>query len=251
VPLLRPGLCSVTLRALPVEQVVPVAARAGLEAIEWGADVHAPPDDAAAVATVIRCTAEAGLAVASYGSYLRLCGDEERHAGVVTAAVALGAARIRVWAGERGSAAASAQERHVVVRGARALAARAADAGLTVGFEFHGGTLTDTVASTLRLLEEVDHPAVGTYWQPPQGVPDDEAVEGLRRVAPHVVAVHAFSWWPRAQRHPLTARQELWTRVVAELTTRGVPTDVLLEFVPADDPAGVARDAAALRRLLA
>ena len=40
--MIRPGLCSVTLRGMPPDAVIGVAAEAGLEAIEWGADVHVP-----------------------------------------------------------------------------------------------------------------------------------------------------------------------------------------------------------------
>lgn len=243
----RPGLCSVTLRALPAARVAEVAVAAGLATVEWGADVHAPATDPAAVAEARRRTEAAGLAVASYGSYLRLVGDEERHPAVVAAAVALGAPRIRVWAGERGSAAATPDDRAAVVRGARALAARAADAGITVGFEFHGGTLTDTAESALRLLEEVGRPDVGTYWQPPQDVPDEPALAGLALLEPYVLAVHAFSWWPGDRRLPLSARAGLWSAVVDLLARRGRPADVMLEFVEDDDPEAVVRDARTLR----
>src|SRR5690625_849857 len=42
-PMLRPGICSVTYRDLPPEEIVPLAAEAGLECIEWGGDVHVAP----------------------------------------------------------------------------------------------------------------------------------------------------------------------------------------------------------------
>lgn len=244
---LRLGLCSVTLRTAPADRVAEVAAAGGLAAIEWGADVHAPPGDHAALGNVRRCTEAAGLAVASYGSYLRLAGDADRYAAVLDAAVAIGAPRIRVWAGELGSRQATADDRHAVVRSARELAVRAADAGVTIGFEFHGGTLTDTAESALRLLEEVDRPDVGTYWQPPQSMPADDALAGLDLLEPHVVGVHVFSWWPGDHRLALDARAELWTQVLARLSRRTVTTDLLLEFVPADEPAAVIRDAGVLR----
>ena len=37
------GVCSVTFRALSVEEVAQLAASAGVQAIEWGGDVHVPP----------------------------------------------------------------------------------------------------------------------------------------------------------------------------------------------------------------
>ena len=48
----EPGLVSVTFRQLAPEALIDLAARAGLAAIEWGADIHVPPgDDANAVRT--------------------------------------------------------------------------------------------------------------------------------------------------------------------------------------------------------
>jgi hypothetical protein len=49
----RTGTCSVTLRALPVAEVVSVGATAGLTSIEWGADIQAAD-----------CTANAGVELA-------------------------------------------------------------------------------------------------------------------------------------------------------------------------------------------
>ena len=49
----------------------------------------------------------------------------------------------------------------------------ASSAGLTIAYEFHGGTLTDTNDSAVRLLEEVAHDAVLCYWQPPTGTSEE------------------------------------------------------------------------------
>jgi hypothetical protein len=234
---MRPGLCSVTLRALSVEEVAAAAVTAGLEAIEWGADVHVPPGDIAA-AERARAT---GLAVASYGSYFRAGDPLSGFDAVLTSARALGAPRIRIWAGRVGSAGASAAQRAAVAEGVRAAAELAGD--IEVALEFHGGTLTDEPASAAALLEAAGR--ARTYWQPPQGAPDDVALAGLRAVAPWLAAVHVFSWWPGAERHPLAARAALWREVLA----LAGDVDALLEFVPGDDPAVLAREAATLREL--
>ncbi len=246
--MLRPGMCSVTLRQLDVGQVLDVAAAAGLACVEWGADRHVPPGDPRAAAEVRRRGLDLGIAVASYGSYFRAGSDDvDGFAAVLAAAVALGAPRVRIWAGTTGSGDATAEQRRAVVTGARAAATRAADAGVQVAFEFHGGTLTDTVASTVALLDEV--PGAGTYWQPPVGMPHELALAGLAAVLDRVAAVHVFSWWPRQERLPLPARETLWRGAFDLL--RGRDLDCLLEFVPGDDPAAVAAEAAALHRLAA
>jgi hypothetical protein len=246
---IRPGICSITLRAEPIAEVVRIAAQAGLEGIEWGGDVHVPPSDAAAADLARGLTVDAGLAVASYGSYYRAGDDVDDAAAVVQAAARLGAPRIRIWAGRVGSAEATSDERAAVVAGARAIARRAADAGIDVGFEFHRRTLTDTVESTLRLLDEVDQ-QVTSYWQPPVGKSDDEALDGLGRVLPWLSTVHVFSWSDTGERLTLAEREGLWRRAFAAVASTGRKHDALLEFVPGDDPAAVAVEAAALREFL-
>ncbi|OPC77244.1 sugar phosphate isomerase [Embleya scabrispora] len=244
---IRPGLCSVTFRRLPAAEVARLAVDAGLEVIEWGADVHAPAGEPGAVRAVREVSARHGLVCCSYGSYFRATPAElAGFPAVARAAVLLGAPRIRVWAGATGSREALPEERRTTVRGLREAARIAADHGLELATEFHGNTLTDTVASTLRLLDEVDADNVRTYWQPPQNTPDEEALAGLVALGERVTAVHVFSWWPGNNRLPLADRRDLWVAALGLQAGRGV--EALLEFVPGDDPAVLAREARTLRR---
>ncbi|MGC4030327.1 MAG: hypothetical protein QM754_01080 [Tepidisphaeraceae bacterium] len=97
---LRTGLVSVTFRQRSVAQIISDVAKAGLQAIEWGGDVHVPPGDLPHAAEVRRQTAEAGLAVSSYGSYYNATKDPADLAGRVLATAAeLGAPTVRMWAG--------------------------------------------------------------------------------------------------------------------------------------------------------
>ncbi|MGP9539216.1 sugar phosphate isomerase/epimerase family protein [Brachybacterium sp. AOP43-C2-M15] len=253
--MIRPGLCSVTFRDLDVGSVVEHATAAGLECIEWAGDAHVPPGDTAAAEHARTTTEHAGLAVASYGSYLRFEGTSAEHRaeadGVLAAARALGAPRVRVWAGSTGSAEATAEDRARVVHRLQDFADRAAADGIDVGLEFHGRTLTDEIGSTLRLLDEIDRENVLSYWQPHQGMPADDALETLREVLPRASTIHVFSWWPLAERLPLSERGDLWEGAFALLAAEGSDRDALLEFVPGDDPSLLRRDADSLRALIA
>ncbi len=247
---IRPGLCSVTFRALEPEQIVAVAASAGLEVIEWGGDVHVPPGDVARAARVATATVDAGLAVCSYGSYFR-AGAGEDLTPILDSAEALGADRIRIWAGNAGSADAEEAEWSGTVARLRAAASEASERGIDLALEFHSGTLADTAPSTLRLIDEVGHPALSTYWQPTVGASDDAALDEYAAIERHVTAVHVFSWWPTTERLPLDARGDLWRRLfVAAGASDRPPRDALLEFVPDDDPELLATEAASLRRHL-
>ncbi|MEU3460411.1 TIM barrel protein [Streptomyces sp. NPDC006733] len=243
----RLGLCSVTFRRLPAAEVARRAAAAGLEVIEWGADVHAPAAEPRTVRAVREVSDRHGLACCSYGSYFRATPAElAAFPAVARAAVLLGAPRVRVWAGSTGSASTSPEQRQATVHCLREAARIAADHGLELAPEFHGNTLTDTVASTIQLLDEVGADNVCTYWQPPLDIPAEQALAGLVQLGDRVTAVHVFSWWPGNQRLPLADRGYLWATALSLLAGRGV--EALLEFVPGDDPAVLTREVGTLRR---
>ncbi|UXM91272.1 sugar phosphate isomerase/epimerase family protein [Paenarthrobacter sp. JL.01a] len=243
---LTPGICSVTLRSHGIQDVVRIAADAGLAGIEWGTDVHV--SDAASAAQAREATEAAGLAVLSLGSYYRsgAFGDFER---ALELAAALGAPRIRVWAGELGSSEASPDHWESVVKDGQRIADLASDRRIALAFEYHGNTLTDSPATTLELLDRIDHPNVGTYWQPAVGLSDQQALDSLHEVLPHVVGVHCFSWGPAGERFPLQLRARLWQGVAEVLRNHGEDLDIMLEFVQDNLPENVLSDAAFLHAL--
>ena len=241
------GLCSVTLRALSIDDVVRTAAAAGLAGIEWGSDVHV--HDAVSAAHARTATEAAGLRILSLGSYYR-AGSFGAFEDVLALATELGAPRVRIWAGDVDSAEATGAHWDAVVEDAQRIAELAADRGICLAFEYHGGTLTDTPETTLELLRQVDRRAVGTYWQPAVGLRDEQTLDSLRHVLEHVVGVHCFSGWPNAERLPSTARKQLWQGVSDVLFADGSDTDVMLEFVVGDLPENVIADATSLRSVL-
>ncbi|MFE4194993.1 sugar phosphate isomerase/epimerase family protein [Paenarthrobacter sp. NPDC056912] len=237
---LTPGICSVTLRSSGIGDVVRISSEAGLAGIEWGTDVHV--SDAASAAHAKEATEAAGLTVLSLGSYYR-CGAFGDFGRALDLATDLGAPRIRVWAGELGSAAADQDHWDAVVKDTQRIADLAAERGIAIAFEYHGNTLTDSPATTLELLRRVGHSNVGTYWQPAVGLSDQQAIESLHEVLPHVVGVHCFSWGPEAERFPLRNRKLLWQSVSDILRGNGKDMDIMLEFVEDDLPGNVINDA--------
>jgi sugar phosphate isomerase/epimerase len=248
-----PGLVSVTFRQLPPAEIVDLCVRAGLRAIEWGGDVHVPPGDLGCAAEVRRMTADAGLSVAAYGSYLRL-GEYETPASfeaVIETARALGAPSVRVWAGKRGSAQADDDYRRGVAEDALYLAGLAAKAEIFVCYEYHAETLTDTDASALELLRATHHPAIYTLWQPPHGLDVDARCASLVGVLRDLKYVHVFHWPQRGERVPLAAGAAGWLRYLRILREHGRACPLLLEFVRDDDPAQLLADATTLHKWIA
>lgn len=253
--MLIPGLVSITFRPLPPRRVVALAAEAGLATIEWGGDGHVPHGDAARAREVRAMTEEAGLSVAAYGSYYRV-GESEREGlsfeSVLASALALGAPTVRVWAGRRGSADADEGYRERVAAESTRIADAASREGLTVSYEYHGKTLTDTNESARRLLADVAHPAIRTLWQPPNGRAFDYCMEGLRAVLPLLTNVHVFHWATgRKDQTALAEGEERWVPYLAAVSATGGSNGALIEFVKGDSPEQLRRDAAALVSWLA
>ncbi|SFP34067.1 sugar phosphate isomerase/epimerase family protein [Salibacterium halotolerans] len=246
----KTGMCSVTFRDKTTEEVIEIAAKAGLHSIEWGGDVHVPPGDTAAATRTAQHTKEAGLEVSSYGSYFKAgIKNEAPFPDVLDTASALGAASIRIWAGEKGSGEMEAGERQELVRDIRETADLAALQNIGVHLEYHGGTLTDTADSARHLMEELNHPNVRLYWQPAVGLSLEERLASIEAVKPWVQHVHVF-FWRGTTRYPLTDGRKEWDAYFQHLPESG-HRYAMLEFVQNDDPAQFHRDAAVLHELLA
>lgn len=249
---LLPGLCSVTFRQLAADDVVGLAAAARLRAVEWGADVHAPPGDVATAQRLARRCADAGISCPSYGTYLFAGAADGRGMDDLDAcldvAEALGATTLRMWCRfglEPDDA--TDEQRAAVAADIAAAADAAASRGLAVALEHHPGTLTLTAASTLDLLAEVDRPNVGSYWQPLPGAAPADALAALSAVLDVLAHVHVFSWRGDGTRLPLARGEALWPEALRlAVPPPGHDRGAYLEFVAGDDPAQLQADAATL-----
>ncbi len=243
--MLYTGVVSVTFRPLAPARIAALTARAGLEAIEWGGDIHVPPQDAENAAAVARLTSEAGLRTASYGSYFRAgYQPQEDFLQVLRTAAVLGAPNIRIWAGCRGNE--EETDRARVAVSVRACAEACAAEGRTLSPEFHGGTLTDHYESAVRLAEEVGCGAMRLYWQPNQFRDDEYNLAALRAVLPYLSNIHVFSW-KGTDRFPLAQGERMWRQYID--IARSAPGDhgLFLEFVCDGSEEQFARDAETLR----
>ena len=242
------GLVSVTYRKLTPAEIVPLARDAGLSCIEWGSDIHVPQTDIENARRVGEMTREAGLTVSSYGSYYRL-GAGQDFAPYLAAAVALGAPVIRIWAGTSGTANTTIATLRAWVAEAKTVCRMAAEVGITVAFEYHHGTLTDEGITARLLMKQVDEPNCRLYWQPEFAKPQDLLLSDLELVAPFVDLCHVFTWNSDHSRRPLLDGEGVWREYLSRIP-QWEDKPLLLEFVPGDDPALLAREAASLRRIV-
>lgn len=102
--------------------------------------MHCPHGDTARALQLRELTRAHGLEVGAYGSYYRLGVSEAQglsFSAVLASAQARGAPRIRVWAGNTGSAACPPAQRAAIIAEARRCADLASAVGITVLSEWH------------------------------------------------------------------------------------------------------------------
>ncbi len=247
----RTGLVSVTFRKQTPAAVVNLAKAAGLQGIEWGGDVHVPPGDPIKAREVYQMTIDAGLAVAAYGSYHRIgCAPDGtgEFQKVLESAVELQAPTIRVWAGNVASRDADRGWWDRVSDESRRIADLAGTAGISISYEYHRNTLTDTNETAIRLLQEVGHGNVRTYWQPLAELDRRARAEGLGMVGSRLTNLHVFHWI-NGIRAPLQAGADEWLEYLKLAAGTG-DHYALLEFVMNDDEDQFRRDADTLRTLI-
>ncbi|MFI4910139.1 MAG: sugar phosphate isomerase/epimerase family protein [Sedimentisphaeraceae bacterium JB056] len=253
--MIRPGLVSISFRQLDTKQVIEMVKTAGLSGIEWGGDVHVPHGNLEVAREVADQTKEAGLDVAAYGSYFRVGVSEDeglKFKDVLETALTLGTDKIRVWAGNKDSEDADADFRGKIISESKEIAKMAADKGVTMVYEFHGGTLTNTYESAVELLESIDDPNFQSYWQPINGAGVKINSEGIDKLKPWIRGIHCFHWWPdHTVRLPLAQGWDDWKCYLEKLSKIDLDMYSLMEFVVDDDPENFKKDAEVLKTWLA
>jgi sugar phosphate isomerase/epimerase len=242
------GLVSVTFRQLRAEQIIRLAARAGLDGIEWGEDVHVPPGDIENAARIGKMTRKAGLEALSYGSYYRLGEQDdirEAFTPVLETAKALGTPHIRRWAGKKPPGQADDDYFLRAATDWNSVCEMAGD--IVVSTEYHRGTLTETAGSTIRLLKLTEGRANrATYWQPNPDISPEENLAELKALEPFVSSLHVFHWRGDGERRPLAEGEAEWLRYLKAASGKGY----FLEFVTDDSPDAFIADAKTLKRWL-
>ena len=253
--MMQPGLVSVTFKDSSCDDVILYTRGAGLKAIEWHGQAHVPHGDLETARRIGQSTRSAGLAVAAYGSYYVLGQSESQGLSfdtVLQTAAALEAPMIRVWAGHQSPEKTSDATRKSILEEAGRVADLAAEKQIKIVFEFHRDTLTQTGESCAALLSDLDHPNVGTYWQPAPEMDVSLNLTGLRTVLPWLKGLHVFHWGPtHRDRHALAQGELAWTQYLALSGQCPGMLNVLLEFVKEGTVEQFHKDAATLHRWLA
>lgn len=245
----KKGLVSISFRQHSVEEVARAARNAGLEAIEWGGDVHVPHGDREAARRAAEVSRECGLSIAHYGSYYRIgYSDPELFSGVLESAKILGAPIIRVWAGQGiHPDTLSESDYWRIVEDARRISDMAGD--IIIATECHSDTLTERYEYTLKFLRDVGRENFKTLWQPNQHHGFEYDLEAVKALLPHTVGVHVFNWvGDRPEKYPLRQNTENWKAYMEILGQ--IELNYMLEFMPDDKIDSLPHEAETLDRFI-
>ncbi len=221
------GLVSISFRGSTPAEIIAAVKKSGLDAIEWGGDIHVPHGDVKKAAEVCKMCKESGISIPEYGSYY-IIGQSEHdlYKKVAESCHALESDCVRVWAlqGKCGDTVDSALYEKCV---ADAAAICDEDKSITVCLECHPMSLTDEYHNTLRFLRDVGRDNLKMFWQPNQYKPFDYNADAAAALKDYVKSVHTFSW-DREHHYPLEKMEKQWSEYISIL---GKDKNYMLEFM--------------------
>ena len=248
---MKTGLVSVSFRNLTVEQIIAAVKDAGLDGIEWGGDVHVPHGDVEKAAYVAKLMKEAGLETLSYGSYFWVSKTPvEEFQGVIDCALALGTKVIRVWGGTMSPDKMTEECRAQVIAETKTISDMAKEHGLTVAYECHPDTITETLDSAMLAVKEVNKENMGMYWQPTAVLTTEENLHVLTQVLPHAHNLHVFVWDKDFKRYTLAEGEDVWTKYINTAKTNPQIKAAMLEFIKENSLEQLKKDAAVLNKMV-
>lgn len=202
------GLVSISFRSLSAESILHIAKEAGLEAIEWGSDVHVPAGDIAVAERIRKATLQNGLRLPEYGAYYVLgSGNEKEREATIRSARALGTSMIRLWATEKNRKTLSEKEYAAAVDDAKRMCIENPD--LTFCLECHNHSITEDYHDALTYLHDVGQKNLRMFWQPNQFRSHEYNVEALVALLPYIDSIHVFSW-EGDHHYPLAHHTDRW-----------------------------------------
>lgn len=238
------GLCSVSFRKHTPEEILRAMKEAGLSVIEWGSDVHCPPEKAEEIAELQK---QHGIKCCSYGTYFRLgvtpiC-ELETH---IKAAKTLGTDVLRLWCGDKDSQDYTESEKRELFAACTAATEIAEAEGVTLCMECHNQTYTNKKESALELMQTVASKHFRMYWQPNQYRSEEENIAYAKAIAPYTVNIHVFNWKEK-EKYPLREATGIWREY---LSCFDGGRNLLLEFMPDGFLETLGTEAAALREIV-
>ena len=239
----KQGLVSVSFRKYTPDEILTAMNGCGLKYIEWGSDVHCPPEKASEIAALQK---QYGIECCSYGTYFKFLvaevGELEKH---IAAAKILGTNVLRLWCGNKNSEDYTSKEKAQLFADCKAAAKLAEENGVTLCMECHEKTYTNKKDAAFELMQAVSSESFRMYWQPNQHKSEKENLEYAELLAPYTVNIHVFNW-KNGKKYPLCEAVDVWREYLKRFDQDKA---LLLEFMPDGKLETLPLEAAALKEI--
>lgn len=241
------GITSVTFRNKSIEEIFKFCKLNKVECIEWGSDIHAKVEDVENAKKIKALSSLYNIKNCSYGSYFRI-GNGDDIKKYVEIAKILDTDVIRIWAANISSKLVSRELLRSYIDEAKEIANICEKENITLAFEYHRNTLTDTKEGALNLIKAINRDNVKLYWQPNPELEIKEQIEEIRLLRSYIINVHFFYWDKANRRYPLEKGKEHWKVYINELKNKNL--NYLLEFCLDDSFDRGAKDLKTMSSLL-
>lgn len=240
----KTGLVSISFRNHSPEEILRTMKACGLSYIEWGSDVHCPPESAKEIALLQK---QYGITCSSYGTYFKIgVTPADELEGYIAAAKILGTDILRLWCGDKNSEDYSESEKEMLFAECRRLEKIARENGVTLCMECHNNTYTNRKESALELMRETDSPHFQMYWQPNQFKSEQENLDYASLLSEYTRVIHVFNWEGK-EKYPLCDAKELWKEYLKKFDGS---QPLLLEFMPDGRIESLKAEADALKEII-
>jgi len=248
--MLQSGLVSISFRELTTDQIIEIVKKANLYSIEWGGDIHLPPDNLLKAKRVYEKCKSNGILTPSYGSYYKLGTYKDyisHFKDVLNIALALNSKTIRIWAGIKSFQEYNQVELDTIIKEGKEICELANKHNISLSLEFHSNTITDSAINTLNIINLINKPNLFSYWQPPVNSIIEDNINDIIRLLPKISNIHVFNWENR-NRLPLEKGYNAWKKYFSYLNDKD--RYCMLEFIKDDSEAQFYKDAKILKELI-
>lgn len=238
------GLCSISFRKNSPEEILSAMKEAGLSVIEWGSDVHCPPERAGEISVLQN---QYGIKCCSYGTYFRIgvTPIEELNKYIV-AAKTLGTDVLRLWCGDKNSEDHTESEKRELFTLCKTAMEIAEAEGVVLCMECHNNTYTNSKESALELMKAIDSKHFRMYWQPNQLKSEEENILYAKLLSQYTVNIHVFNW-DKKEKYPLRSAKDIWKNYLGCFDKS---KNLLLEFMPDDRIESLKTETEALKEIV-
>lgn len=213
------GLASVTLEHLTVDNILDIAAKNGLMALEWS-ESHVQRGHIAEAERLRKLTEEQGMRTTSYSTFFDVMADRpETFNSVLETAEALGTDTVVLAIGRKSDGNATEEAWAALTDGSRRLSRLAAQQGIRLCFAYRRGCYLEDYMRVAQFIETVGDNAF-ICWEPNRTTSLIYNIFELKMLVPFVYQVYVSSPDAPTRYTPIIEGKDEWQQYLKVLKSK-------------------------------